>query len=67
MYVCVVYIYYEYINTLTYSIYFENIYVYTFLYSYSYILYYIYKYLIYKQNIFFLNIYMHVCVFIYTL
>ncbi len=37
--VCAVYIYYVYINTHTYSIYFENIYMYIHLYSY--ILYYI--------------------------
>ncbi len=41
--ICVytVYIYYVYINTHTYRIYLENIYVYTFIYSYFYILYYI--------------------------
>ncbi len=42
-----VYIYYVYINTHTY------------------ILYYIQKLLIYKNNIFFLNIYIHVFVFIH--
>ncbi len=35
--VCTVYIYYVYINTQTYSIYFENIYMYLHLYLYKYI------------------------------
>ncbi len=48
-----IFYYYVYIKTHTYSIYFENIYIYI-----------IYKYI----NIqFFLNIYMHVfCIYIYT-
>ncbi len=49
--VCAVYIYYVYINTHTYSIYFENIYVSIFI------------YLIYKHNIFLK--YIHACVYLY--
>ncbi len=41
--VCAVYIYYVYINTNTYSIYFENIYM--CLHVYIYIIYFIYKYI----------------------
>ncbi len=60
--VCELFIYYEYINTHTYSIYFENISMYKFIF-----IYFIYKYFkMYKHNIFFLNIYMHGCLFIYT-
>ncbi len=61
---CSVYIYYVYINTHTYSIYLENIYTYLHVYMYIHIVYIIY--LIYKRNIFFWNIYMHVCVFIHN-
>ncbi len=42
-------------------------YMYLHVYIYIHMIYIIYKYFIYKRNIFFLNIYMHVCVFIYTL
>ncbi len=40
---CIVYIYYEYVNTHTYSIYFENIY--TCIYIYILIFYIMYKYI----------------------
>ncbi len=45
---CTVCIYYVYINVHTYSIYFENIYMYIHSYICIFILYIIYKYLIYK-------------------
>ncbi len=54
---CVVYIYYVYINTHTNSIFCENIYM------YIHIIYIIYKQLIYKHNIFLK--YIHACVWIY--
>ncbi len=59
MSVCCVY-FYVYINTHTYSIYFENVYMYVF----TFIIDIIYKYIKYINLNFFLNIYMHVCVFI---
>ncbi len=64
IYVCSVYIY-VYINIHTYSIYFENIYMY--LHFYIYVIYIINKYSLYIKIKIFWNIYMHVCVFIYTL
>ncbi len=42
---CTVYIYYVYINTHTYSIYFENIYMFIHLYIHILIFYMIYKYI----------------------
>ncbi len=45
MYVCSVYIYYVYINTHTYSIYLENIYMYLNVYIYINIIYNINKYI----------------------
>ncbi len=45
IYVCTVYIYYVYINTNIYSIYFENIYMYLRAYIYIHIIYIIYKYI----------------------
>ncbi len=45
IFVCIVYIYYVYINTHTYSIYFENIYLYLHKYIYIHIIYIIYKYI----------------------
>ncbi len=53
-------VYCVYINTHTYSIYFENVYMYVF----TFIINIIYKYIQYINLNFFLNIYMHVCVFI---
>ncbi len=50
---CTLFIYYVYINAHTYSIYFENIYMYIHLYIYIIIFYIIY--LIYKHSIFFLK------------
>ncbi len=58
---CNVFIYYVYINTHIYSIYFENIYMYIYIYIHAYI----YIYIIYKHNTIFLNIYMHVFIYIY--
>ncbi len=57
---------YTYVYKDTYSVYFENIYMYLHVHIISYNLYYI-KYLIYKYNIFVLNIYMHACVCLYIL
>ncbi len=42
---CTVYIYYVYINTNTFSIYFENIYMHLLDYIYIHIIYIIYKYI----------------------
>ncbi len=56
------YISYVYINTHTYSIYVENVYAYIYIHIISIL--FIEIYLIYKRNIFFLNVYMHGCVFI---
>ncbi len=62
---CTVFIYYVYMNIHTYSMYFENIYMYLHVYNYVHIIYYKYIYLIFKTNIFFGNIYMQVCVCVY--
>ncbi len=63
MCVCIVHIYYVYLNTHTYSIYFENIYMYL-----QFILY-INLFNIFKHNIFFSNIhiyiYIYICMFVY--
>ncbi len=42
---CVLYIYYVYIKAHTYSIYFENIYMYLHVYIYIHIIYIMYKYI----------------------
>ncbi len=55
-----VFIYYVYLNTQTFSIYLENIYIYIF------ILYILYINIFNIQTHFFLNIYMDVFVFIFT-
>ncbi len=49
-----------------YCVYLLCIYKYTHIYVYNYIIY-KYKYLMYKSNIFFLNIYMYVCIYIYII
>ncbi len=61
---CVLCIFIVYINTHTYSIYLENIYMYLHVYIYIHIIYVIYKYVIYKRYIFFL-IYTCMCVYLY--
>ncbi len=45
IWVCTVYIYYAYINTHTYSKYFENVYMHLHVYIYIHIIYIIYKYI----------------------
>ncbi len=57
---CVYCVYLLCIKTHTYSIYFENIYMYLHVYIYI-----IYKYFQYINNVFFLNIYMHMCLDLY--
>ncbi len=68
IYMCTVYIYYVYINTHRYSMNFENnLSVYIYIFIFLHFILYINIFNIYcKHNIFFLNIYMHVFVFIYT-
>ncbi len=69
MCVCTVYIYYTCISTHIYVYILQKIVYCMFLYVNTYIIYiiYKYKYFIYKSNLmFFLNMYMYVCVFFYT-
>ncbi len=64
--VCIVYIYYVFINTDTYSVYFENIYVFACI-HFIHIIYIIYTYrLLNIQIYFFLLKYIHACVCICT-
>ncbi len=58
---------YIYIYVHTYSIYFENIYMYMHLYICIVIFYIIYKYIIYKQHIFLKYIHACVCIYIYII
>ncbi len=59
---CVFCVYLLCIHKHTYSIYFENIYMYLHVYIYIHIIYIINKYIYYIDNLFFWNIYMCVCV-----